>query len=243
MSSDSKSSSDVSASEYQGSALGLRKQQGPDEIVVDDDPDPLLDKSDEEYLIRELTIWRLVSLLRSDGGVELRLGNPTLWSTAYTALSTVNLGQRMAAHAMDFYLLQVWFLEKKPNVTCFYLDMLTVKNIMEGTPERDVFNTVFLPAAQAIKKLPVLFLCSDPQRNDSRLLILLDYAKLEVFVFGRQSRAAETNMHGEWESWSGNRYWTRIAGFFGWKIDGTRPSTIEPNWTQVGVGQFVVKTH
>jgi len=173
---------------------------------------------------------------------DSKLGNPSLWSLAYQSLQTATPGYSLHPHLIDFYLLQEWYLsvQRGRNGTAirrvYYLDRLTVTSFLEGNNCDSIHNAILVPDGDSIRKLPILFLHTKPGQTKP-FLVILDYSKLEVFVFCQHPNGGpvDTNMHACWKDWNGDQHWKAIGGAFGWEVDERHPKVVEPNWGQVSL--------
>jgi hypothetical protein len=176
-----------------------------------------------------------------DDILDSKLGSPSLWSTSYESLENVTPGFDLCPQLLDFYLLQESYSIVKGMANghhvrhAYYLDLSTVKNLLNHTLVDDIRKTILCPAEEPIRKHPVLFLLVEPGSKRVNCLILFDYSKEEVFVFVRPHGGGprETNMLADWSDWTGDQYWRAIAVELGWSISTSQPKVIQPNWNQV----------
>jgi hypothetical protein len=100
----------------------------------------------------------------------------------------------------------------------------------------EVYKMLLVPQGSIPRQSPILFLQITPGQYQEYQLVLFDYKKGEVFVFGYRAPTA-TDLYASWKSWNGFAYWKAIAKAFGWKLDkepdGRFPKVIMPNWTKV----------
>lgn len=137
---------------------------------------------------------------------------------------------------LDFYLTRTWCEavgKATPARHSYYLDIAMVKMVVKEKLDSDLRTLLLLPADAVVPKNPVLFLHEPTGHSNTYQLILFDYEKEEVFVFGYNT-PLETNLYADWDSWQGPIYWKAIAKLCSWKLHGVQsPKVIEPNWARV----------
>jgi hypothetical protein len=163
-----------------------------------------------------------------------------LWSKASESLESATPGNLLHHSLIELFLLKSWYRSiqhKSPSERhSYYLDTEAMEKVTKETLLSEIHKTLLLPPHIAIPIKPVLFFPLPSPPSSSRRLVLFDYQRYKVLVFGR-GRLFETNMHSDWQEWNGNHYWNAIAQEFGWTAgigsEEQQPQVIEPNWIRV----------
>lgn len=164
---------------------------------------------------------------------DSKLGDPMLWSYAYEHIQTAAPVHRLHGDIVDFFLLKSWYgtVQDESGSNAYYLDMMTVKKIDQSNLENSICQILLLPEGTGIPMKPVLFSPDFVQGSELLNMILFDYNKNVVLVFGHDT-PFETDMHASWDEWEGPNLWKAIADLFGWEI-GQKIKVIQPNWAKV----------
>jgi hypothetical protein len=118
-------------------------------------------------------------------------------------------------------------------VHAYYLDMMTAKKIYQGNLDDSIHQILLLPEGTRIPTKPVLFSPDFIGGSKTLNMVLFDYAKNVVLVFGYYA-PLENDIYASWDEWEGKKFWKAIADRLGWEVE-PKPKIIRPNWTRVSL--------
>jgi hypothetical protein len=167
------------------------------------------------------------------------LGNPWFWGRVWEKLPGLNPASPIDLAILDFYLLSDWLENRKglmnSSPPLYYVDLRTLKSLLQGTPDRSV-KGLFFGEVAALDKKPVFLLLEKllPDHNWP-LLLILNYEKKKALLLG----TTETKEMFNNPPWF-RVIWTRVADFFEWDCPSPASASIlvQP-WIPVGFSPYV----
>lgn len=164
------------------------------------------------------------------------LGDPWFWERAWERLKDFKTTSLVDLAILDFNLLADW-LEHRETLrgagpSCYYVDMRTLENIVQGSSENFPTTKANLSLSESSinSKKPVILLLESCAYYETPILLVLNYEEGKALLLGIRDECQISDAP-EWL----HDIWTAVGQFFGWDCSNSSVSMIILSWIPVRI--------
>jgi hypothetical protein len=168
------------------------------------------------------------------------LGDPWFWERAWEWLKEFKTTSLVDLSILDFNLLADW-LENRETLrgagpSCYYVDMRTLENIVQGSSE--IFPKANLSLSSNNSKKPVILLLESCPNYSTPILLVLNYEERKALLLGIRLGVGDECQISDAPEWL-YHIWTAVGKFLGWDCGNSSVSMIILSWIPVRISVFI----